>query len=317
MVFRVLVTGANGFIGRHLICNLLKKDNYCIRAVLRESSLTRFDYPVEKVGISNLAETINWQAALSNCHVVIHAAARVHVLHDSVKDPLQEYRKINVQGTLNLAEQAAQAGVKRFIFLSTIKVNGEESLPGIPFTPEISSIPVDPYAISKYEAEQALMALSKKTGMEVVIIRPTLVYGAGVKGNFQQMMRWLKKGIPLPLGNINNKRSFVSVNNLVDLIITCIEHPNAANQVFLVSDGEDLSTSELLKKLSFALDTPLRLIPIPAWLLVSIGTLLGRKKIVQRLCGSLQVDISKTCELLEWQPIITIDKALLEATNTV
>ena len=247
---------------------------------------------------------------MAGVQIVIHAAARVHVMSESSADPLAEFRKVNVDGTLNLARQAVAAGVRRFIFVSSIKVNGEGTEPGKPYKADDAPAPVDPYGISKLEAEHGLLALAAETGMEVVIIRPVLVYGPGVKANFRSMMNWLNKGIPLPLGSIRNKRSLVALDNLVDLIVTCIEHPAAANQVFLVSDGEDLSTTELLRRMGAALGKPARLLPLPGAWLNGAACLLGKGAIAQRLCGSLQVDIEKTRRLLGWTPPVTVDEAL-------
>jgi nucleoside-diphosphate-sugar epimerase len=257
----------------------------------------------------------DWAEALANEQVVIHTAARAHIMKDEVPDPLAEYRKVNLEGTLNLARQAAQAGVKRFIFISSIKVNGEQTPLGKPFTPEDTPAPEDPYGISKYEAEQGLQQLAQETGMEVVIIRPPLVYGPGVKGNFASMVRLVEKGIPLPLGAIHNKRSLVALDNLVDLIITCIDHPAAANQVFLAGDGEDLSTTELLRGVANAMGKPARLIPVPAGVLMLGATVLGKKAMAQRLLGSLQVDISKAREVLGWEPVVSVETALETAVN--
>jgi nucleoside-diphosphate-sugar epimerase len=231
-------------------------------------------------------------------------------MKDSSGDPLAECRRVNVAGTLNLARQAAAAGVKRFIFLSSIKVNGEQTLPGQPFTEDDVPAPLDPYSTSKYEAEEGLRELARQTGMEVVIIRPPLVYGPGVKANFLNMMRWLHKRVPLPFASLNNRRSLVALDNLIDLIVVCLEHPAAANQTFLVSDGEDMSTTELLQRMAQALGRPARLMPIPASLLEAGAALLGRRDMAQRLCGSLQVDISKAKMLLGWNPPISVDEGL-------
>jgi nucleoside-diphosphate-sugar epimerase len=215
-----------------------------------------------------------------------------------------------VDGTLNLARQAAERGVQRFIFLSSVKVNGEQTLSGKQFAAQDKAVPVDAYAISKWEAEQGLLKIAQESRMEVVIIRPPLVYGPGVKANFLAMMRWLHKGLPLPLGAIQNKRSFVALDNLVDLVVTCLDHPAAANQVFLAGDGEDLSTPELLRRLGLALGSPARLLPVPVPLLKSGAALLGKSDMAQRLCGSLQVDISKARTLLGWSPPISVDEGL-------
>ncbi|AEY02316.1 NAD-dependent epimerase/dehydratase [Oceanimonas sp. GK1] len=231
-------------------------------------------------------------------------------MKDEVADPLAEYRKVNVEGTLNLARQAAVAGLKRFIFISSIKVNGEQTLLGKPFTADDAAAPEDAYGMSKWEAEQGLRQLAAETGMEVVIIRPPLVYGPGVKGNFASMIKLVEKGLPLPLGAIHNRRSLVALDNLVDLIITCIDHPGAANQVFLAGDGEDVSTTELLRGVANAAGKPCRLLPVPAGLLQLGATALGKKAVAQRLLGSLQVDISKARNLLGWTPPLSVEQGL-------
>jgi nucleoside-diphosphate-sugar epimerase len=247
---------------------------------------------------------------LASQGVVIHTAARAHIMKDEVPDPLAEYRKVNVDGTLNLARQAAEAGVRRFVFISSIKVNGEQTPVNQPFTAEDASAPEDAYGVSKMEAEQGLQALAAETGMEVVIIRPPLVYGPGVKGNFASMIKLVEKGLPLPLGAIHNKRSLVALDNLVGLIITCIDHPAAANQAFLAGDGEDRSTTELLQGVARAMGKPSRLVPVPAGLLMFGATVLGKKAMAQRLLGSLQVDISKARNLLGWQPPLSVEEGL-------
>ncbi|TWC75324.1 nucleoside-diphosphate-sugar epimerase [Pseudomonas sp. SJZ103] len=263
-------------------------------------------YPV-KAGMNYLAGE---PLPLSGVDILVHCAARVHVMSDASSDPLTEYRKINVAGTLKLAEQAAQAGVKRFVFISSIKVNGERTRLGQPYTADDVPSPGDPYGVSKMEAEQQLRLLAQSTGMEVVVIRPVLVYGPGVKANFRSMMSWLNKGVVLPLGAIGNKRSLVALDNLVDLIVTCMTHPAAAGQTFLASDGEDLSTTELLRCMGAALGKPARLLPVPAMLLEWGAALIGRKSIGQRLCGSLQVDITKARDLLGWVPPTSVSEAL-------
>lgn len=231
-------------------------------------------------------------------------------MDDPSADPLTEFRRVNVEGTLNLARQAAAAGVQRFIFISSIKVNGEETAPGDAFTASDVPAPQDPYGLSKFEAEEGLRSLAQQTGMEVVIIRPPLVYGPSVKGNFASMIKLVQKGLPLPLGAIHNKRSLVGIDNLVDLIIRCIDHPAAANQTFLASDGVDLSTTELLRSVVKAMGKPSRLVPVPASLLQTGAGLLGKKAMAQRLLGSLQVDISKTREVLGWEPPYTVEEGL-------
>ncbi|MDY7565979.1 SDR family oxidoreductase [Pseudomonas sp. RTC3] len=306
---RVLITGASGFVGSRLLTVLCTKDSYEIGAATRRDF---FECPasVRVSRVTGLSPDTDWTEATRGVEVVVHTAARVHVMNDTFADPLAEFRKINVEGTLNLARQAVAAGVKRFVFVSSIKVQGELTLPGRAFSADDSPAPVDPYGVSKQEAEVGLRRLAAETGIEVVIIRPVLVYGPGVKANFLSMMRWLDKGIPLPFGAINNHRSLVALDNLVDLIVTCIEHPNAANQTFLVSDGEDLSTTELLLRMSQALGKSPRLLPIPSWVLKNAANWLGKTELSQRLCGSLQVDISKTRSVLGWTPPVSINEAL-------
>lgn len=252
----------------------------------------------------------DWDRALAGVGVVIHAAARAHVMQDADMDSLAEFRRVNVESTLNLARQANVAGVRRFIFISSVKVNGEATDLGQSYFSDDIPAPLDFYGISKMEAEQGLRRISEETGMEVVIIRPPLVYGPGVKANFLTMMKWLWSGIPLPLGAIHNKRSLVALDNLIDLIVTCIDHPAARNQTFLVSDGEDLSTPQLLRRMAEALHRPARLIPVPASLLQFVAGLIGNSDVARRLCGSLQVDISKTRQLLEWNPPVSVDEGI-------
>ena len=263
----------------------------------------------------DLEPSSDWSAALVGISTVVHCAARVHVMADTAADPLTEFRRLNVQGTLNLAHQSASAGVQRFVFVSSIKVNGEATQSGSPFAADDVAAPLDAYGISKMEAEQGLRDLAAKTGLEVVIIRPPLVYGPGVKANFAAMMRWLQRGIPLPLGAIHNQRSLVALDNLVDLIVTSLTHPAAANQTFLVSDGEDVSTTELLRRMGQAMGRPARLIPVPVSLLKLAAALVGKPDVAQRLCGSLQVDIEKTRRLLDWTPPLSLDQGLRKAAK--
>lgn len=309
---RILLTGTTGFVGRPLAARLLEK-GYDLVASVRHCSDILPQSNLQLV--DDLTSMTDWSNAIDAVSIVIHTAARVHVMSDSVADPLAEFRRVNLEGTVNLAKQAATAGVKRFIFLSSIKVNGESTRPGMPFTADDSPAPVDPYGISKAETEQALQELSVKTGMEVVIIRPVLVYGPGVKANFLSMMRWLNRGIPMPFGEIHNKRSLVALDNLVDLIITCVDHPAAANQIFLVSDGEDLSSTELLKRVSLSLGSAARLVPVPVGILNFAARLLGKREVAQRLFGSLQVDITKTRDLLGWTPPVSVDDALQKTAH--
>lgn len=310
---RLLVTGASGFVGRAAV-EAVKRHAESVRIALREPMLPREVAAtwkdVDVLGGIDVGPNTEWSTTLERVDTVVHLAGRVHVVHDRAADPLADFRRVNVEGTLNLARQAALAGVRRFVFVSSIKVNGESTRPGRPYTAEDPPAPVDPYAISKHEAELGLRELAQETGLEVVVIRPPLVYGPGVKANFLAMMRWLNKGIPLPLGAVHNKRSLVAVGNLVDLIVTCLAHPAAANETFLVSDGEDLSTTELLRRMGQALGRPARLVPVPAGLLESGAALVGKRAVAQRLLGSLQVDIAKTRRCLDWSPPLTVEEGL-------
>jgi nucleoside-diphosphate-sugar epimerase len=234
-------------------------------------------------------------------------------MHDTAADPVTAFRAVNVDGTVNLARQAAAAGVKRFVFISSVKANGESTQPGRAFTETDAPNPQDAYGQSKHEAEQGLRQLSADTGMEVVIIRPPLVYGPGVKANFAALMRVVQRGWPLPLGAVHNQRSLVALDNLVDFIITCITHPQAANQTFLVSDGQDLSTTELVRGMAQAAGVPARLLPVPVWALQAGASLLGKGDAVQRLCGNLQIDTSKARRLLDWVPPVSVEEGLRRA----
>jgi nucleoside-diphosphate-sugar epimerase len=236
-------------------------------------------------------------------------------MQDDTTDPLQAYREVNVHGTLNLARQAAEAGVCRFVFVSSIKVNGEGTQPGQPFTADDVPSPLDPYGVSKLEAEQGLRVIEEQTGMSVVIVRPPLVYGQSVKANFASMMRWVFRGVPLPLGRIKNARSMVALDNLVDLLVTCLKHPAAAGQTFLVSDGDDVSTTDLLRRTAQAMGKRALLLPVPVSWLEVVAALLGKRAMVQRLCGSLQVNIDKTRSILGWAPPLTLDQGLKKAVK--
>jgi len=304
-MIKIMLTGANGLVGSALIASLAYDSGFQVVTAVRKRGVGPDCFAVGDIdGHTDFSE------ALAEVDVVIHAAARVHIMRDEVDDPLAEYRKVNVEGTLNLARQAVAAAVRRFVFLSSIKVNGEATDVVNPFQADDVPAPEDAYGVSKLEAEQGLMKLAAETGMEVVIIRPPLVYGPRVKGNFASMIKLVDKGIPLPFGAIHNKRSLVGIDNLIDLIIRCIDHPAAANQVFLAGDGEDFSTTELLCGVGEAMGKPARLIPVPAGMLQFGATLLGKKAMAQRLLGSLQVDISKTCELLDWKPPYTAREGL-------
>jgi len=313
---RVLVTGASGFVGGAIVARLVADQRYVVRVATRRPLI---DLPaaVERETIGDLGSTTDWRAALANVDVVVHAAARVHVMRERVSDPLLAFRQTNVEGTTGLARAAVGAGVQRLIFLSSIKVNGETTLPGRAFRADDAPAPADPYAISKREAEGALNSVARTTGLQVVIIRAPLVYGPGVKANFASLMRLVRRGVPLPFGAIDNRRTLVALDNLVDLVVTCIDHPAAANQTFLAGDGEDMSTTDLLRRLGLALGRPARLIAVPASWIEFIARSLGRRGIADRLCGSLQVDISKATSVLGWHPPVSVDVALARAASTL
>ena len=304
----ILLTGGTGFVGSALLRRLGRRE---VGTVVSAARSPQRAGQYRSVLVGDIDGSTDWSGAFeSSIDVVIHAAARVHVMHERGTDSLSAFRSVNVEGTLHLARQAINAKVKRFIYISSIKVNGEATQPGQPFTADDIPAPQDPYGVSKHEAEQGLLALASSTGMEVVIIRPVLVYGPGVGANMLSMMRWLFRGVPLPLGALDNRRSLVAVDNLADLIVTCLDHPSAINQIFLVSDGEDVSTTELLRRVGTALGQPARLLPIPPLLLQWIAGMSGKRAFSQRLLGSLQVDIEKNRRVLGWSPPVTLDQEL-------
>lgn len=318
---KVLATGATGFVGQALVDNLI--DSNCdVTALVRELS-TKLPKEIKQVAAGDLRDWSvkppsfkdDMEQALFNIDVVIHLAARVHVMDDSSNNPLTAFRTENHDATMALAKIAAEANVKRFIFISSVKVNGEMTELKKPFTPEDQFVPDDPYGLSKYEAEQGLLALAKETGMEVVIIRPPLVYGPGVRANFESMMKWLNKGVPLPFGAIHNKRSLVGLDNLVSFITHCIDHPQAANEVFLISDGEDVSTTELLNKVAKSLGKKAWLIPVPVSWMTFAARLIGKEAVANRLFGYLQLDSSKATNLLGWKPVTTMNEQLKKTAD--
>lgn len=310
---RVLVTGATGFVGGALVRRLGAEPGMVPVAGVRRVPAPA-EASVEYLALGDLEDCRVSPQDLQGFSAMVHAAARVHVMHDHAADPLAEFRRVNVQGTLALARAAAAAGVSRFVFLSSVKVNGEASRPGEPIRADDAPVPPsDPYGLSKYEAEQGLRRIADETGMELVIVRPPLVYGPGVRANFLSLMRWLRLGIPLPLSGVDNRRSFVALDNLVDLLVCCVRHPAAANQTLLVSDGDDISTSELLRRLGAAMGRPARLWGSRLVRRLLIAT--GRDSLVQRLYGSLQLDIDKTRELLGWTPPVRSEQALRETAE--
>lgn len=313
---KVLVTGASGFIGQALLERLANETEFEPRAAVRRP-VPRPVRSVSYVQVGELGPDTDWTRAVDTIDVLVHAAARVHVMRDVVSDPLAEFRRVNVEGTLRLARQAVDAGVARFVFVSSIKVNGDGTPFGKPYRADDRPAPNDAYGVSKLEAEEGLAKLLQGTKTQLVIVRPVLVYGPGVKANFLTMMRWLHKRLPLPFGSVPNKRSLVALDNLVDLLVTCCVHRAAAHQTFLVSDDEDLSTTELLERLAAAMNRPARLVPVPAALLRGAASLLGKQDLAQRLFGSLQVDISKTRDLLGWTPPVTVDEALRRTATHV
>lgn len=297
----ILVTGSSGFIGNALVQTLYKR-NASVRCCSRKEGI------YSDVIIQDIGPDTDWTKAISGISHIVHLAGRAHVLSNTAKKLLGEYRRINVEGTLNLAYQAAALDIKRFIYISSVGVNGVQNYR--PFVEEDPPHPTTPYAISKLEAEQGLRKIATETTMDVVIIRPPLVYGPGVPGNFKRLLNAVAKGTILPLGAVHNKRSLVALDNLVDFVITCIDNPAASNQTFLVSDSEDLSTTDLIRRVAAALDRRVHLLPIPVALLKAGAVLLGKKDLAQQLLGSLQVDITKARTLLGWAPLIGVDEGL-------
>lgn len=307
-MFSMLVTGANGFVGRRL-CVELARLGFPVHAALRAPA--KLDIAgCDTFQILDIDANTDWNDALYGVTTVIHLAARVHVMRDDASNPLEEFRRVNVAGTEQLARSAAASGVKRFVYVSSIKVNGEATRDNEKFAECNTPSPQDPYGVSKWEAEQALHRVAKETGLEVVIIRPPLVYGAGVKGNFAQMLKVLARGMPLPLASVENLRSLVYVGNLVDALILCATHPAAAGQTYLVSDGEDISSPDLLRQLGAAMEHPARLFSCPPTLLKLAGRMMGRADQIERLVGSLRVDSSKIRRELGWVPPYTLQQGL-------
>lgn len=304
---RVLVTGANGFIGQAL-CSMLTGSGVAVHRCVRRAPVAGDAFVVGDIDGST-----DWRVPLAGCDAVVHLAGRAHQLGDQAPDPLEEFRRVNVQGSLALFSQAAAQGVKRFVYVSSIGVNGNQT--AVPFTEADVPHPFEPYALSKLEAEAGMQRLSAETGLELVIIRPPLVYGLDAPGNFGRLVHWVRRGIPLPLGAIHNRRSMVFLGNLIDFIAVCLRSRAAANQVFLVSDGQDMSTTDLLRRVARLMNRPARLIPVPAAWLEPLLVALGARDTARRLCGNLQIDISKARELLSWSPPWSIDQGLAAAID--
>ena len=310
---KIMLTGATGFIGKSLVFELLQQNFNVSIAVRQKTNL--FPCKVKQFVVGDFGDNPDFSASLAKVDCVIHLAGRAHVIDKIKTSELNGFRNINRDLTLHLAKQAIDSGVKRFLFLSSIGVNGNQN--NKPFLETDTPNPQESYAISKYEAEQDLMRLSQDTGLEVAIIRPPLVYGYGAPGNFGRLVKWVgaKLILPLPLGSVKNARSLIAIDNLVSFIITCIAHKNAANEVFLISDREDLSTTQLLRKIAKAFNKKIFLLPIPVQLMIFLAGLLGRRADAIRLFSSLRVDSSKAKELLNWDPKITMDEQLLKISK--
>lgn len=300
----ILVTGANGFVGRRLCAHLAHDPRFRVRAAVRRAEVSPTG--IDSVLVGDIGPHTNWTAALAGVSVVVHLAARVHVTAETATDPLTEFRTVNVGGTDALVRQAISAGVRRFVYVSSVKVNGEAGS----YTEHDSPRPEGPYAISKCEAEEIVRALAQASGLESVIVRPPLVYGPGVRANFHALLRAVCRGVPLPLGAVRNRRSLVALDNLVDFLGICVVHPSAARETFFVSDGDDRSTPELIRSIGRAMHRPARLVPVPEALLYAAAALGGRRAAAQKVLGTLQVDISKAHRVLGWVPPCTVDEEL-------
>ena len=309
----VLVTGANGFVGRAVVDKLLAC-GFDVRAAVRQSG-ARFPADVSVFEVGSIDAATDWRSTVAGATAVVHCAAHVHQLRETAANALSEFRKVNRHATEALAKQARDAGVSRFVFLSSIKVNGETTAADRPFRADDTPRPSDPYGLSKWEAERLLRRIESESALKVVVIRPPLVYGPGVRANFRNMMDAVRRGLPLPLGAIHNRRSIVALDNLVDLVALTLRHDAAPGETFLVSDGEDLSTTDLLRRVGAALGRPARLLPVPASLIRAAARVAGRAALAQRLCDSLQVDIGPTRLRLGWQPPARVDDVLVRTAQ--
>lgn len=309
----VLVTGANGFVGLALCARLLE-EGWHVRGTVRSAKYAdSLPVRVDTVQVESIGPDTGWSKALAGVDTVVHLAARVHVLNDTAADPLLAFRQVNVAGTKRLARVALTAGVRRFVYMSSVKANGEER--PAPYTEKDKEAPLDPYGVSKWEAEQALHEIAARTGLEVVVLRPPLVYGPGVKANFLRLFEVVERGIPLPLASVNNRRSLIYLGNLVDAVVTCIAHPRAAGETYLVSDGEDVSSPELIRRVAAALGRPARLFPFPLRLMRLAGKLSGKSPVVERLLDSLTVDSGKIRRELGWNTSYTMAQGLMETAE--
>ena len=312
---KVLITGSNGFIGKHLIQEMGKDPNISLVLALRKGKKFDEEVPHSKFFFDKLDSSTDWSKALLEIDAVVHLAGYAHEKNYQNKGFEEECKKVNVDATINLAKQAVRSKIKRFIYLSSVKVNGEETSELKPFCADDKPNPQDIYGRTKLQAELGLKEISKTSKMEIVIIRPVLVYGSGVKGNFLSLLKLLNTGLPLPLGSIENKRSFLSIKNLNNFIHVCLKHSSAGNQVFLVSDGPPISSKDLIKKLSFFLNKRSFIVPFPFILLKIMASLVGKQKLLEKLFSSLEVNIEKNLDLLQWTPIEEPDKTLEETVN--
>ena len=307
----ILITGANGFIGRNL-CVFLKEKGYFVRGSVRNDAYDIHGAD-EYIQAGDIDESTDWREALAGIDTVIHLAARVHIMNDSAADPVEAFRKVNVLGTERLARMAAKAGIKRFIFISSVKVNGEGALRA--YVEKDIPDPRDAYGISKREAEDALVRIAAEAGLQMVILRLPLVYGPGVKANFKNLIRIAGTGLPLPLKGISNRRSFLYLGNLMDAIITCVTHPLAAGQTFMVSDEQDISTPDLIKMIACAMKKKTLLFSLPSGILKALCKIIGRSEELEKLTGTLIVDSSKIRNLLDWKPPFSLEEGIRETVK--